>query len=104
MVVEGMIGQVGTTVGTGALAGGVSGFAAKKLFKVVLAVVGLQIALFAYLDHRGILAVEWSALDGVLATVSQRASGFAEESAALATTLPVGVGFAGGFLFGFKRA
>lgn len=104
MALEGMVGQIGTTVGTGAVVGGVSGFTAKKVLKLVVAIVSIQLALVAYLDHRGILDIHWDAVDGTLATVGQHVGSFVTESMPLASTLPVGVGFGGGFILGFKRA
>ena len=44
---ETALSNLGTAFGGSALAGGVTGFAAKKLAKIALAIVGVQLALFA---------------------------------------------------------
>lgn len=101
---ETVLGNLGTAFGGSALAGGITGFAAKKLAKIVLAVVGVQLAVFVYLDHQGLLDVQWQALDNVLAGVYQSVQTLPPWLTALSTTVPIGVGFVGGFLLGFKKA
>jgi len=98
------LGSLVPVVGGSTLAGGITGFAAKKLVKLVLALVGVQLAIIAYLDHQGILNVHWEALDTALASIQQSLQVFPSWLTALGATLPIGVGFVGGFLFGFKTA
>lgn len=52
-----------TAFGGSALAGHITSFAAKKLAKIVLAIVGIQLALFTYLDYQGVLSVLDSSTD-----------------------------------------
>src|SRR5699024_9534063 len=59
--------QVAATAGGGAVAGGVAGYAAKKLVKLAAVVVVLEVGLLAVLDRKEILAVQWDALDGLVA-------------------------------------
>ncbi|EMA53267.1 MULTISPECIES: FUN14 domain-containing protein [Halococcus] len=101
---ETALGNLGTAFGGSALAGGVTGFAAKKLAKIAVAIVGIQLAVVTYLDHQGMLDVQWAALDHALAGAQQSLQTVPPWLTALGTTLPVGAGFVGGFFLGFKRA
>jgi uncharacterized membrane protein (Fun14 family) len=104
MVVGGVAGQLGIATGGSLVAGGVVGFAAKKLVKLAVAVIGAQLALFAYLDHEGVLDVHWQALDGALAAAGRHVGALPRWLTTLGMTVPIGAGFVGGFLVGFKRA
>lgn len=101
---ETALGNLGTAFGGSALAGGVTGFAAKKLAKIAVAIVGVQLAVFAYLDRQGLLDVHWEALDHALANAHESLQTLPAWLTALGTTLPVGAGFVGGFFLGFNRA
>jgi uncharacterized membrane protein (Fun14 family) len=101
---ETALGNLGTAFGGSALAGGVTGFAAKKVVKIALAVVGMQLAVVAYLDHEGFLDVQWQALDHALAGVHHSLQTLPPWLTALGATVPAGAGFVGGFLLGFKKA
>jgi len=99
--------QIGIEAGGGAVIGGIIGFAAKKIAKLIAVLVGLQLALFKFLETRGILQVDWSAISGVAgnATRTVGESGQAPPSwmTSLLATLPISAGFTGGFLIGFKK-
>jgi uncharacterized membrane protein (Fun14 family) len=97
--------QLGLEFGSGAVIGGIIGFAAKKLAKVVAVIVGLELALFKFLESRGILAVDWERLTaGMLGTADAAASGTPPSWVmTLLSTLAVSAGFTGGFLLGFKK-
>jgi uncharacterized membrane protein (Fun14 family) len=104
MVVGSVVGQLGMATGGSLVTGGVVGFAAKKLVKLAVAVIGAQLALFAYLDHAGVLDVHWQELDEALAAVGQHVGVLPEWLTALGMAVPIGARFVGGFLVGFKRA
>ena len=87
--------------GGGAVLGGVIGFAAKKIAKLLAVIIGVQLVVFRYLESQGILIVDWDALSGGLVTASERADPSYLES--LISTLSVGAGFTAGFLIGFHR-
>jgi uncharacterized membrane protein (Fun14 family) len=100
--------QMGLELGGGALIGGIIGFAAKKIAKIIAVIVGLELALFKFLETRGVLEVNWEAITGTAANATQSAG----EAAAghppswlmsIIAALPVSAGFTGGFLVGFKR-
>jgi uncharacterized membrane protein (Fun14 family) len=108
-MVEFSVQQIGLELGTGAVIGGIIGFAAKKVAKVIAVIIGLQLALFKFLETKGILSVDWGALSGGLINASQAASGAAAGEqppgvlVSLLSALPVSAGFTGGFFLGFKK-
>jgi uncharacterized membrane protein (Fun14 family) len=95
--------QIGLEVGGGALIGGVIGFAAKKVAKIVAIIVGLELALFKFLETKGILVVNWDAIGGVAANASSDAAEAPGWIMSLLSAVPVSAGFAGGFFLGFKK-
>ena len=99
--------QLGLEVGGGALIGGIIGFAAKKVAKLIAIIVGLELALFKFLETRGVLAVDWGAIQGGATNTTKSAGKAGGEGASLLSsmlsTLPVSTGFTGGFLVGFKK-
>ncbi|WP_226010160.1 FUN14 domain-containing protein [Halomicrobium salinisoli] len=99
--------QLGLEIGGGAAVGGIIGFAAKKVAKLIAVIVGLQLALFKFLETRGILQVNWDALTGAAGNATQTAGGAANTPpswiTSLLSALPVSAGFTGGFLVGFRK-
>ena len=100
--------QLGIDVGGGALVGGLIGFAAKKVAKVIAVIVGLELALFKFLESRGILSVDWDALSAGILDASSAATDAATGTPptwvmTILETLSISAGFTGGFLIGFKR-
>jgi len=100
--------QMGLEFGGGGLIGGIIGFAAKKVAKLIAVIIGIELALFKFLETRGILEVNWNAIGGA----AQNATGTAGDAAAtqppswvmsLLSALPVSAGFTAGFLIGFKK-
>ena len=84
--------QLGIEAGSGAIIGGIIGFAAKKIAKVLAVIVGLELALFKFLESRGILTVDWEKLTagiplGRLGTVHEVAAAILYLSAPLASFL-----------------
>ena len=99
--------QIGIEAGGGAIIGGVIGFAAKKVAKLIAIIIGLELALFKFLETRGVLEVNWEKITNASSNVSQAAQEGGAAGAgwldSFLSTLPVGAGFTGGFLIGFKR-
>jgi uncharacterized membrane protein (Fun14 family) len=96
--------QLGIEFGSGAVIGGIIGFAAKKLAKIIAIIVGLELALFKFLESRDILSVDWAALSaGILQTGESAASGPPSWVSTILSTLSISAGFTGGFLLGFRR-
>ncbi|UPV74509.1 FUN14 domain-containing protein [Halorussus limi] len=97
--------QLGLEFGSGAVVGGVIGFAAKKVAKLVAVIVGLELALFKFLESRGILTVDWNKLTAGVLKASETAQSGTPPSwvTTILSTLSVGAGFSGGFLLGFRK-
>lgn len=97
--------QLGLEFGTGAVIGGIIGFAAKKVAKLVAVIIGLELALFKFLESRGILDVRWDRLGAAFLEAGQAATDGTPPSWAMSllSTLSIGAGFTGGFLLGFKK-
>jgi uncharacterized membrane protein (Fun14 family) len=97
--------SLGLEFGSGAVIGGIIGFAAKKVAKIIAVIVGLELALFKFLESRGILTVDWEKLTSGLVQTSQDAATGAPPSwlSSILSTLSISAGFTGGFLVGFKK-
>ena len=97
--------QLGIEFGSGAVVGGVIGFAAKKVAKLIAVIVGIEMALFKFLESRGVLTVDWEQLSAGMLKVGDAAQGGTPPSwmMSILSTLSIGAGFTGGFLVGFKK-
>jgi uncharacterized membrane protein (Fun14 family) len=97
--------QLGLDLGTGAVIGGIIGFAAKKVAKLIAVIVGLELALFKFLESRDILTVDWSQLSAGFINASTTAASATPPSwlMSILQTLSISAGFTGGFLLGFKQ-
>ena len=97
--------QLGLEIGGGGVIGGITGYAAKKIAKLIAILVGLELALFKFLETRGVLEVNWSAITGVVEETANAANGSQPPSwlDSILSALPVSAGFTGGFLVGFRK-
>ncbi|SFR42789.1 FUN14 domain-containing protein [Halogeometricum limi] len=97
--------SLGLEFGSGAVIGGIIGFAAKKVAKIVAVIVGLELALFKFLESREILTVDWEKLSaGLLKTTESATTGTPPSwVSTILSTLSISAGFTGGFLVGFKK-
>ncbi|WP_327052457.1 FUN14 domain-containing protein [Halomicrococcus gelatinilyticus] len=97
--------QLGLEFGSGAVIGGIVGFAAKKVAKIIAVLVGLELALFKFLESRGIMTVDWDRLTaGILKAGEASQSGTPPSwMTTVLSTLSITGGFAGGFMIGFKK-
>lgn len=97
--------QLGFEFGSGAVVGGVMGFAAKKVAKLIAVLVGIELALFKFLESRGILMVDWDRMTAGMLRVGDAAQAGTPPSwmMTILSTLSIGAGFTGGFLVGFKK-
>ena len=97
--------QLGLELGSGAIIGGVIGFAAKKIAKLLAIIVGLELALFKFLESRGILSVNWDRLTAGMVQAGEAAQNGTPPSwvSTILSTMSVSAGFAGGFMIGFKK-
>lgn len=94
--------QLGLELGSGAAIGALIGFAAKKLAKLLAVIVGVQLAVFRFLESKGILTVDWNRLTNGMISTQEKVQdpGWIEP---IVSSLSIGAGFTGGFLIGFKR-
>ncbi|WP_224449904.1 FUN14 domain-containing protein [Haloprofundus salilacus] len=97
--------QLAVEAGTGTIIGAIVGFAAKKVAKIIAVLVGLELALFKFLESRGILTVDWDRLTaGLLKTGESATTGAPPDWVmTILSTLSISAGFTGGFLVGFKK-
>ena len=107
--------QLGLELGGGGTLGFITGYAAKKIVKVIAVIIGVQLALFKFLETRGVLEVHWKRLYSTASNATRSAAnatvgnqtgeatnpggGILESFLSM---LPVGGGFAAGVLVGFK--
>ncbi|MFB6072441.1 MAG: FUN14 domain-containing protein [Halobacterium sp.] len=97
--------SLGLEFGGGAGIGAIIGFAAKKVAKLIAVIIGLELALFKFLESRGILKVDWEQLTGGFVKAAEMGTSGAPPSwvNTILSTLSVSAGFTGGFLLGFRR-
>ena len=96
--------QLGIEVGGGAVIGAIVGYAAKKLARVIAVLIGVQLALFVFLESRQIITVDWERLSGGLIGASMGVSPTPPSwLLSVISTMSVSAGFVGGFLLGFRR-
>jgi len=107
--------SLGIEVGGGGVLGFLTGYAAKKVVKIVAILVGAQLALFKFLETRGVLEVNWERLYTGAGNATTTAANATMNNAggnggsgggifeSILSVLPVGGGFAVGALVGFKR-
>ncbi|MDZ7746188.1 MAG: FUN14 domain-containing protein [Halobacteriales archaeon] len=97
--------QLGLELGSGAVIGGIIGFAAKKVAKLIAILVGIELALFKFLESRDIITVDWEKLSGGFMKASQNAASGAPPSwvNTILSTLSISAGFTGGFFVGFRK-
>ncbi|XGI83391.1 FUN14 domain-containing protein [Halorutilales archaeon Cl-col2-1] len=99
--------QMGLEFGGGGILGFVIGYATKKIAKLIAIIIGAELALFRFLETKGVLSVNWDALaDGTANLTSTGATNAGEATGyvtSLASAVPIGGGFAAGTYIGFKK-
>lgn len=108
MMVSGLLdvdmAQLGMQAGGAGIIGFVTGFAAKKVMKVIAVLFGAQVAFLAYLENQGIVSVDWTKLEGFASDASANAGAMRNIVDTVLATIPLGGGFAIGLAAGFKSA
>jgi uncharacterized membrane protein (Fun14 family) len=94
--------QLAVQAGGGTVVGAVIGFAAKKVLKLVVALIGIQAGLLAYLETQGVIAVDWEAFQNLTA-ISPGDGGLPPYLNQLFASAPVGGGFTLGAAVGFRK-
>lgn len=96
--------QLGLEFGTGAVIGGLIGFAAKKVAKIIAILVGIELALFKFLESKGYITVRWDELSGgILGAAESTQDINTSWVEPIISTLSIGAGFTGGFMLGFRK-
>ena len=97
------LGGLGIEFILGAILGGVTGYALGKVAKVLAIVLLVQLALFRFLESKGIVVVHWDRLSGGL--VQSTNTGVDQGwIPSVLSVLAIGAGFAFGFAVGYKEA
>lgn len=97
-------GNLALTGGAGAGVGGITGYAVKKVAKVIAILFGAQAAFLAYLQRQGIVSVDWTAFSQLAEKNTTTAVDATNSLVSTAAgTGALGAGFTGGFAFGFHR-
>ena len=98
--------QLGVEAGSGGLIGALVGFAAKKVAKIIAVLIGIELALFKFLESREIITVDWEKLTSGLMGAGQDAASGAPPSwvETILSTISVSAGFTAGFYVGWRRA
>jgi uncharacterized membrane protein (Fun14 family) len=97
------------TAGSAGIAGFFVGFALKKVVKLLAIVAGLFFGALMYLQHQGILAIDWDKLQSIPAFMLPAINNLmsnGEPISSIATNLgiPLTGGFSFGLMAGFARA
>lgn len=97
--------SLGLELGSGAVIGAIIGFAAKKVAKLIAVIIGIELAIFKWLESRGILTVDWERLSAGLVQGASDATSSTPPSwmESILSTLSVSAGFVGGFYVGFRK-
>lgn len=97
--------QAGTQFGIGVIVGAVLGFTSKKVLKLMVFFGGLAVVGVIALDHTDIYSVDRELVDTFTAVSVEEEVGVARSLLFdFVSTVPIGLGFLMGGLFGFKRA
>jgi len=92
-------------LGFGGVSGALVGYTAKKVTKVVAVVLGLVFILVQFLAYKGLISVNWDAVQTTAEAVWRTPEGrtLADRAWEIMTiSLPFGGGFVAGFALGFK--
>lgn len=98
--------KFGLEVGSSAIIGGIIGFASKKVAKLLLFFVGLELAFLQVLEIYGLIDVKWAAINGIAGSLQKMVQQDTPppDLVTVLSSLSIGGGFVGGFMLGFKRA
>lgn len=94
--------QLGMEFGGGMLVGVFTGFAAKKLFKLIAVIIGIEVALFKFLESRAVLEVDWEKLTAGVLELGGTSGSPPTWAMTILSTLSISAGFVGGFFVGFR--
>ena len=97
---EPLIGEMGAMT-FGGILGYSAGYAVKKIFKIILIVVGLLFVVFQLLAHYDMVILNWTKIQLIMdSTDKNNVNNF---TAILTAHLPMSGGFLAGLVLGFKK-
>ncbi len=89
-----------TDLSMGGIIGFIIGIAAKVIFKIALALIGIYIASLTYLHYRGIITIQTEALKRTADSILSQIPIIAQKLLSISI---FGGGFIAGFYLGFKK-
>jgi uncharacterized membrane protein (Fun14 family) len=103
---------IGTSIGFGGIAGFLIGYAIKKALKIMMVIIGLFFAAFAYLNYQGIVTINWGKLGGTtsgatagLGNATGQIAGASDQITPMLVNfgIPLTGSFAAAFVLGFMK-
>jgi uncharacterized membrane protein (Fun14 family) len=109
------IGGLATSIGIGGFLGFLTGYAIKKIIKIIIVVAGLLVGIMYYLQYNGLIALNWAKFEATLGNAMTNFNGFNLNTpfipgisdqildAISNSGIPLTGGFAAGFAFGLSK-
>jgi uncharacterized membrane protein (Fun14 family) len=109
------IGGLATSIGIGGFLGFLTGYAIKKIIKIIIVVAGLLVGIMYYLQYNGLIALNWAKFEATLGNAMTNFNGFSLNTpfipgisdqildAISNSGIPLTGGFAAGFAFGLSK-
>lgn len=95
--------QLGFEALLGSILGGLIGYGCKKLAKTLAIIVGVQLAVFRFLEAREIIIVDYERLTAGIVGHRAAADVPPDWTVTIVSTLSITGGFALGFVIGYRR-
>jgi len=90
-------------LGSGFIIGFITGWAAKKAIKVLIALIGLYLLSLLYLANLGVIRINEDALLALIGSAENSVITYGSQLTGLIHSISLGGGFAVGFTLGFKK-
>lgn len=103
MIPTNLLSPLAGELGIGGIGGFCVGYAMKKVAKIVAAVCAVGFLGLQYLAYRGIIAINYSALNSWVMNMLGEAGALQVILTTLLAQMPFGVGFVGGLALGLKK-
>lgn len=87
----------------GGVAGYTSGYFLKKIFKVILIIMGLVFVLMQLLSHYELIVVNWANVKVIFDSFTNNQENLNSLQGILISNLPAGGGFIAGLILGLKK-
>ena len=113
MVID--LSSIATSIGIGGFLGFLTGYAIKKIIKIIIVVAGLLVGIMYYLQYNGLIALNWAKFEATLGNALTNFNGFSLNTPFLPgisdqildaisnSGIPLTGGFAAGFAFGLSK-